>query len=78
MRTTPVGLVMLNDERSHVHARLDCPYDEFLKLFPCNHVIGAPGELTGELVAFCELTGVTPVLCGPRGRDRVEPIWEKA
>ena len=61
----------------HVHARLDCPYDEFLKLFPCNHVIGAPGDLTEELVTFSELRGIRPVVCGPRGRDRVEAIWEK-
>ena len=61
----------------HVHARLDCQYDEFIRLFPCNHVIGVPGDLTEELVAFCELTRITPVLCGPRGRTRIAPIWER-
>ena len=28
----------------HVHARLNCSFDEFLSAFPCNHVLGTVGD----------------------------------
>ena len=61
----------------HVHAKLDCSFDEFLSVFPCNHVQGAPGDLVQPLVYLCEMTGITPVVLGDRGKERIPPIWER-
>ena len=61
----------------HVHARLTCSFDEFLTVFPCNHVLGVAGELADSLIYFCEQTGIKPILLGPEGRDRIPPIWER-
>jgi L-fucose isomerase len=59
----------------HVHARLDCAYEEFVDLFPCNHILATPGDAVGSLVHVAEITGIPPVVLGPR-RRRV-PIWER-
>lgn len=61
----------------HVHARLNCAFDEFLTVFPSNHVLGVPGNRVGALTAVCEIAGIAPVILGPEGRDRIPPIWER-
>ena len=61
----------------HVHARLSCSFDEFLRVFPCNHVLGVSGDRLMELEYFCEQTGIVPVILGPEGEDRIPPIWER-
>ncbi len=61
----------------HVHAKLNCSFDEFVKLFPCNHILAVEGDYVESLVNFCEITGITPVILGPRASDRIPPIWEK-
>jgi len=61
----------------HVHARLGCSFDEFLSVFPCNHVQGAPGNLVQPLVYLCEMAGITPVVLGEEGAKRIPPIWER-
>ena len=61
----------------HVHAKLDCSFDEFLSVFPCNHVLGAPGNLVAPLNYLCEITGITPVILGADGAKRIPPIWER-
>lgn len=68
---------LTNPTWPHVHAKLDCSFDEFLSVFPCNHVQGAPGDLVQPLVYLCEMTGITPVLLGDRGKERIPPIWER-
>jgi L-fucose/D-arabinose isomerase len=71
----------LNDQTSptwpHVHARLDCDFEEFLTTFPCNHVLGLVGDHVQALVYLCEIAGITPVVLGKRGRERMAPIWER-
>ena len=61
----------------HVHAKLHCGFEEFLSIFPCNHVQGAPGDLIQPLVYLCEMTGITPVVLGKEAADRIPPIWER-
>jgi len=61
----------------HVHARLDCDFEEFLATFPCNHVLGLAGDHVQALVYLCEMAGIAPVVLGKRGQERVAPIWER-
>jgi L-fucose isomerase len=61
----------------HVHARLDCNFDEFLSAFPCNHAIGMVGDHVRSLNYLCEITGITPVILGKAAKNRIPPIWER-
>ncbi len=61
----------------HVHAKLDCDFEEFLATFPCNHVLGLAGDHVQPLVYLCEIAGITPVVLGKRGKKRIKPIWER-
>lgn len=61
----------------HVHAKLAAPFDEFLALFPCNHVQGVIGDKVRALNYLCEIAGITPVIGGPEGKERIPPIWER-
>lgn len=61
----------------HVHARLHCSIDEFVALFPANHAQGIPGDKVRALNYICEMTGVTPVILGATGMERIPPIWER-
>ncbi|MEM1668141.1 MAG: L-fucose/L-arabinose isomerase family protein [Thermofilaceae archaeon] len=53
----------------HVHARLNCSYEEFIEFFPANHIHAVAGDRVEELLLFCEITGVKPILLGT-GRYR--------
>jgi len=57
----------------HVWARLDCDFQSFLNVFPCNHAQGVPGDCVDALTMLCEIAGITPIVLG---RDRVPPVWE--
>ena len=61
----------------HVHARLRCSFDEFLSVFPSNHVTGTVGDRVRALTYLCEMAGIVPVVLGPEGADRIIPIWER-
>jgi L-fucose isomerase len=60
----------------HLHAKLDCTIDEFVDLFPCNHILGIEGDLVRSLNYLCEVSGITPVILGPAKQERSSPIWE--
>jgi len=60
----------------HVHARLRASFDQFLALFPANHVHGTVGDQVRALTYLCEMSGITPVVLGPEGQERMTPIWE--
>jgi len=60
----------------HVHARLECSFDEFLTTFPANHVQGIVGDRVRALNYICEIAGITPVLLGKTREGRIPPIWE--
>ncbi len=61
----------------HVHAQLNCSFDEFLTVFPSNHVMGTVGDQVRALTYLCEISGITPVVMGPEGAQRIAPIWER-
>jgi L-fucose isomerase len=61
----------------HVHAKLSCSFDEFLSVFPCNHVMGMKGDYVRALTYFCEIAGIAPIILGPEGEERQAPIWER-
>lgn len=61
----------------HLHAKLDCSIEEFVNLFPCNHILGVEGDHVRILNYLCEVAGITPVILGPAGKERSIPIWER-
>lgn len=61
----------------HVHARIRASFDEFLNVFPANHVQGVVGDRVQSLIYLCEIAGITPIVLGPEGNSRLVPIWEK-
>lgn len=61
----------------HVHARLNCSFDEFLALFPANHAQGIVGDKVRALKYLCEISGITPIIGGEDGAKRIAPIWER-
>ncbi|MEM2129642.1 MAG: L-fucose/L-arabinose isomerase family protein [Candidatus Bathyarchaeia archaeon] len=71
----------LNEETNptwpHVHARLHCGFDEFIKLFPSNHILAVAGNHLRRLEYLCELSGVKPVILGSEAQKRIPPIWER-
>jgi L-fucose isomerase len=59
----------------HVHARLRCSYDEFLQIFPCNHIHATPGDRVLRLVQAAEIAGIPSVVLG-ESPNRL-PLWER-
>lgn len=68
---------MTNPTWPHVHARLDCSYNEFISVFPANHILAVQGDRVRSLIWACEIAGITPVVLGEAGKNRVKPIWER-
>lgn len=68
---------MTNPTWPHVHARLACTYDEFLSVFPCNHILAVQGDRVQSLIWACEIAGITPIVLGAAGRDYVPPLWQR-
>lgn len=68
---------MTNPTWPHVHARLDCSHEEFISVFPSNHVLAVRGDRIRALTWACELAGITPILLGPAARERTPPLWER-
>ncbi|OPZ90322.1 MAG: L-fucose isomerase [candidate division TA06 bacterium ADurb.Bin417] len=61
----------------HVHARLECGFEEFKTVFPANHILAVAGDHVSALVYAAEILGIPPVLLGPAAAGRVRPIWER-
>ena len=61
----------------HVHARIDASFEEFLNVFPSNHVLGVAGDHVRALTYLCEIAGITPIILGTRGKERLAPVWER-
>lgn len=68
---------MTNPTWPHVHARLDCAYDEFVSVFPCNHILAVRGDHVRSLIWACEIAGITPMVLGSAARTRTAPVWER-
>lgn len=60
----------------HVHARLKCDFDQFLRLFPSNHILGVAGDYIRSLTYLCEMSDVEPIILGQRGTERIPPVWD--
>jgi len=52
----------------HLHVRFPCSFEEFIDVFPCNHILVVPGDHVGELTHFCDMAGVRPVVLGAGGK----------
>ncbi len=61
----------------HVHARLDCSYDEFLSVFPSNHILAVAGDRVRSLLWACEIAGIQPIVLGPAAEDTPVPLWKR-
>lgn len=61
----------------HVHARLECSFEEFVSVFPCNHILAVEGDKVRALIYLCEIAGIKPIVLGPAGKRRIPPIWEQ-
>ena len=61
----------------HVWAKLDCSFDEFTTVFPANHAQGVVGDYVRALTWYCEMNGITPIVLGPKGKERIAPVWER-
>lgn len=60
----------------HVHARLECTFEEFLNVFPANHIQAVVGDKVEALKYYCEIAGIKPIILGPRGKNQVYPVWD--
>ena len=67
---------MTNPTWPHVHAKLECSFDEFSGVFPCNHILGVEGDCVQALVYLCEITGIKPIVLGKSKQGLETPIWE--
>lgn len=61
----------------HVHARLDCSFDEFMDIFPANHIQAVVGDQVRALKYMCEIAGIKPIILGPKAQEFKAPIWEQ-
>ena len=61
----------------HVHVKLDCTFNEFKDIFPCNHVHGIPGDSIAALKYFCDITGIRPVILGDHPLGKETPVWDR-
>ncbi|MEM0005831.1 MAG: hypothetical protein QW406_03080, partial [Ignisphaera sp.] len=60
----------------HMYVKLKASFEEFINVFPANHIHGIPGNHVMKLVRFCEIVGIEPIVLG-EDRQRVrEPIWK--
>jgi L-fucose isomerase len=60
----------------HVHAKLYCSFDEFIELFPCNHILGVAGNHVRSLKYLCEIVGIEPIILGKEAQKYIKPIWK--
>ncbi len=61
----------------HMYVKFKASYDEFINVFPANHIHGVPGDRVEELVRFCEIAGIKPIVLGEDKERFLEPLWEQ-
>jgi L-fucose/D-arabinose isomerase len=59
----------------HVHARIACPIEEMVRLFPANHIHATPGDRVLRLIQAAEIAGIPSVVLG-ESPTRL-PLWER-
>lgn len=60
----------------HVHVGLRCDFDEFINVFPSNHVLGVSGDILNSLVYVCGIAGITPIVLGDDSKNYIKSVWE--
>ena len=60
----------------HMFVKLKASYSEFINVFPANHIHGIPGDHVKELVHFCHIAGIKPIVLGEDKYKYPEPLWE--
>jgi len=60
----------------HMYVKLDASYEEFISVFPSNHIHGIPGDHVEPLVYFCEIAGIKPIVLGKKKEEIKPPLWE--
>ncbi|RLF18979.1 MAG: fucose isomerase [Thermoprotei archaeon] len=60
----------------HMYVKLDASYEEFINVFPANHIHGIPGDHVKSLVYFCEIAGIKPIVLGKAAKEISKPLWE--
>jgi L-fucose isomerase len=61
----------------HVHARFFCEYEEFVNIFPCNHILAVAGDKVEILNYLAEIAGIKSIILGDEGKKREVPVWER-
>lgn len=56
----------------HVHARLNCSFNEFVSIFPSNYIMGIAEDYLDSLIYLCEISGIMPVVLGCDGTNRIK------
>ncbi len=57
----------------HIYVKARASFDEFINVFPANHIHGVPGDRVEELVRFCEIAGIKPIVLGGTRRGSRGP-----
>lgn len=60
----------------HMYVKLYTTFEEFVNVFPANHIHGIPGNHVNKLIKFCEIAGVEPVVLGEDKTKLREPLWK--
>jgi L-fucose isomerase len=60
----------------HVHARLDCNFDDFIDVFPANHIHAVQGNRVTSLKYMCEIAGIKPIILDNKNKKYSKPVWE--
>lgn len=60
----------------HMYVKLKASFEEFVNVFPANHIHGIPGNHVMKLVRFCEIVGIEPIVLGEDKQRVREPIWK--
>ena len=61
----------------HVHAKLACPFEEFLTVFPCNHILAVDGDRVATLEYLCEIANIPAIVLGRGEVDPKTPLWQR-
>ncbi|MFQ6065679.1 MAG: L-fucose/L-arabinose isomerase family protein [bacterium] len=60
----------------HVHARFFCEYEQFVNIFPSNHILAVVGDKVEILSYLAEISGIKSIILGEEGKRRESPVWE--
>lgn len=61
----------------HMYVKLHASFEEFIEVFPCNHIHGIPGDHVKTLVQFCHIAGIKPIVVGEESKLVRRPLWEE-